>query len=187
MMNKEELLKNALEYIEASQKVKAAKDVLERLRDKIKPAFRKLVRANGKGSRTITFDSSKIMLIPQHKANESAVKKALGGMASNFTDRSFVVDLSLIEARLGQGIAAKVEKDLKQAVSNVLKDNTVNIIMARMATKVVEELNTKAAVASLGKEARRKVMDRTGDILRPYPEGDGYEDKLIAASEWLNK
>jgi hypothetical protein len=34
MMNKEELLKNALEYIEASQKVKAAKDVLERLRDK---------------------------------------------------------------------------------------------------------------------------------------------------------
>jgi hypothetical protein len=181
---KDELKKEAKAYIDASQKLKAAKEVLAERREAIIPAFNKLCRADETGNRTLTFGKSKIMLVPSRKVDETALKAELGPHTDRFTERYLTIQLHLVQSKLGKDVAKQVEQAMRNAVEGVLNDHPT---LRKQALKMVRQLDTAAALASLDKEAQDRVKEEVSESLRPYPEAEGYDEKVEAAAEWLDK
>jgi hypothetical protein len=181
---KDELKKEAQAYIDASQKLKAAKEVLAERREAIIPAFNKLCRADEDGNRTLKFGNSKIMLVPIRKVDEQELKDELGPHADRFTEKYLTIQLHLIQSKLGKDVAKQVEQAIRNAVSTVLSDHQT---LRKQATKLIRQLDTPAALASLDKEAQDRVKEEVSESLRPYPESEGYEKKVEAAAEWLDE
>lgn len=181
---KDELRKETEAYIGASQKLKAAKEVLEERRDAIIPAFNKLCRADENGNRTLKFGKSKIMLVPSRKVVEGLLKEELGPHTDRFTEKYLTIQLHLIQSKLGKDVAEQVKEAVREATAKVLADHQT---LRKQAVKTVRRLDVPAALASLDKDAQDRVKEEVGESLRPYPEAEGYDEKVEAAAEWLDK
>lgn len=182
---KEELEKAAEAFIEASQSVKAAQEVLRHQRDAIIPAFNKLCRADEDGNRTISFGptkTTKIMLVPSRKVDEAALRSCLGADTHRFTERHLTVALHTIQHKLGAAMAERVERAIRDAVTNLLQDEPT---LLRNAVKATRVLDVEAALASLPKDVQKEVKVEVGQTLRPYPERQGFRGKIKAALKWL--
>jgi hypothetical protein len=181
-MEKAQLLKEAEAYVDASQRVKAVKDVLAEKRDQIVPLFKKFVKPDENGNRTLEFGDAKISLVPQRKVDEEALKALLGPEATRFTTRLLVVSTHLIRQQEGAAIAAEAEEVVKNALRGFLEVER----LPRRAVTTVTEFDTEAALASLPKEKRRDVKEVVTYTLRPYPEKKGFAQKVKAAWAWLS-
>jgi hypothetical protein len=180
---KDELMKAGMAYIDASQKLKAAKDVLAERREAIIPAFNKLCRADENGNRTMEFDGSKIMLVPARKVDEQALKAKLGIDATRFIERHLVISVHTISHRVGVDKAKDIVDDIKAVLDEHLSSEPT---LLRNAVKTVRELDTDAALASLGSEDQDEVKIEVSQTLRPYPAKEGFDKKVEAAKEWLD-
>jgi len=181
--SKDNLRKEARAYIDASQKLKAAKEVLAERREAIIPAFNKLCRADENGNRTMEFDGSKIMLVPARKVDEQALKAKLGCEATRFIERHLVVSIHTISHRVGVDKAKDIVDDIKAVLDEHLASEPT---LLRNAVKTVRELDTEAALASLDSEDQNEVKVEVSQTLRPYPAKEGYDKKIRAATEWLD-
>lgn len=180
--NKEELEKRSRAFIESSQRVKAAQDVLKHERDAIIPAFNQFCRADEDGNRTIEFGPAKIMLVPQRKVDETSLRAKLGSDVHRFTERTLTISLHTIQHKLGEEVAKKVAEEIVNAVNKALGEEPTLIKNAIKATRI---LDVDAAFASLSKEDQKDVKVEVSQTLRPYPERQGFSSKIKAAIRWL--
>jgi hypothetical protein len=180
--NKDELLEAAEAFIDASQRVKAAQEVLKQSREAIIPAFNKFCRADEDGNRTLEFGPTKIMLVPYKKVDETALRARLGTDTHRFTKRNLTIALHVIQHKLGAGVACRVEQAIRNAVGNLLQDEPT---LLRDTVKVRRELDVSTALASLPREEQKEVKVEVSQTLRPYPEKQGFRDKIRAAVDWL--
>lgn len=180
-MEKDQFVKDAEIYVDASQKVKAAQEVLREKRDALIPAFKKFVKPDERGNRTLEFGNAKISLVPQRKIDEEALKAKLGPDAARFVERGLGISLHLVRINHGSAVADEVEEAVKEAIRKVLKAD-------RVPAKVVQSVthfDADAALASLPKSERLDVKETVTFTLRPYPEKEGFEEKVAKAEEWL--
>lgn len=182
-MDKTQLVKEAEAYVDASQRVKAVKEVLQAKRDELIPAFKKFVKADEKGNRTLEFGEAKISLVPQRKIDEEALKAVLGPDAARFQEHGIGISLHLIQISHGKETARQVEEAVKVAVRETLG---VDRLPPKVA-QVVHYFDADAALASLPKEDRRDVKEITTFTLRPYPEKRGFTEKVKAAWAYLSR
>ena len=182
MKDREQLEKEALRYIDASQMLKAAEKVLEERREALVPAFKKFLKPDEKGSRTLEFGDSKIALVPARKIDEEALKAAIGPEAARFTERIFTVSSHLIRVNEGAEKAQEVEEAVKAAIRKVLKREH----LPAKVVQVHQGLDTEAALAFLPKDERLDVKEITTYSLRPYPEKKGFKAKKESAQNWLD-
>ena len=179
---KDELMKAAEAYIEASQSVKAAQEVLNRARDAIIPAFNKLCRADEDGNRTLDFGPTKIMLVPSRKVDETALKAKLGSDATRFMERHLAIALHTIQHRMGVNKAKDIADDIKAVLDEHLSGEPT---LLRNVVKTIKEFDKNSALASLSSEDQKEVKVEVTQTLRPYPERQGFRAKVTAALEWL--
>jgi hypothetical protein len=180
--SKEELEKCALAFIEASQRVKAAQDVLKHQREAIIPAFNQFCRPDTDGNRTLEFGPTKIMLVPSREVDEQLLRDKLGSDVHRFTTRYLTIALHTIQGKLGEGSAMEVESAVREIISRKVGDEPTLI---KNSVRVVKELDVDAALASLPRDDQKKVKVETNQTLRPYPEKQGFGTKLKAAIKWL--
>jgi len=180
--NKEELEKRSHSFIESSQRVKAAQEVLQHERDAIIPAFNQFCRPDEDGNRTISFGPTKIMLVPQRKVDEAALRAKLGSDVHRFTERTLTISLHTIQHKLGEEVAQKVAEAVASAVEKVLGGEPT---LVRNSVKATRKLDVDAALASLPKDQQKEVKVEVSQTLRPYPERQGYASKVKAALRWL--
>lgn len=182
-MDKEKFVKDAASYIDASQLVKAAQEVLGEKREELIPAFKKFIKPDEKGNRVLEFTGhSKISLVPQRKVDEEALKTKLGPDAARFTERAMVISTNLIRINYGAEVAAEVEEVIKETIRKTLQ-------VGRIPAKVVQTIShfdSEAALASLPKDERLDVKETVTFTLRPYPQKAGYKEKVEDAKTFLN-
>ena len=167
IQTKDQLREQAEAYIVASQKLKAAKEVLEARRDAIIPAFNKLCRADENGNRTLEFGASKIMLVPSRKVDELLLKGELGPHTYRYTEKYLKIQLHIIQSKLGKDVAEQVKKSVREATATVLTDHQT---LQRQAVRSIKQFDVSAALASLDKETQGQMKVEVGETLRPYPE-----------------
>lgn len=180
--NKEELMKVAESFIDASQRVKAAQDVLKHQRDAIIPAFNKFCRADEDGNRTLEFGPTKIMLVPSRKVDETALRARLGADVHRFTERHLAIALHTIQHKLGEEKAKEIADDVLAVLAKHLEEEPT---LLRNTVKTHRVLDVESALASLPKEEQKEVKVEVSQTLRPYPEREGFKAKIRAALKWL--
>ncbi len=180
--NKEELEKRAKAFIESSQRVKAAQDVLKHEREAIIPAFNQFCRADEDGNRTIEFGPAKIMLVPQRKVDETSLRAKLGSDVHRFTERTLTISLHTVQHKLGEEVARQIAEAVGMVISQFLKDEPT---LAKNSIKITKVLDIDAAFASLSREDQKDVKVEVSQTLRPYPERQGFSAKIKAAIRWL--
>jgi hypothetical protein len=180
--NKEELEKAAQTFIESSQRVKAAQEVLKHQRDAIIPAFNKFCRADEDGNRTLEFGPTKIMLVPSRKVDEKALRARLGADVHRFTERHLTVALHTIQHKLGADKAKEIADAVINVVSEALSEEPT---LLRNTLKTHRVLDVDSALASLPREEQKEVKVEVSQTLRPYPERQGFKAKVKAALKWL--
>jgi len=181
-MDKESMLEKAEAYIEASQKVKAAKMVLDEKRQELVPLMRKLIRADEKGNRTLEFENGKVSLVPQRHVDEDALKSALGhSETKRFTERYAIVATHILRTEFGPEVADAVEEQIASAIRKAVDKLRVpaNVL------KVIDKFDTEAAIASLPSDEQAAVKVETSQTLRPYPKKEGFDRKMEEAQNWL--
>jgi len=181
--SKVSLEKEAREYIEASQLLKAAQQVLDAKKAAIIPAFNKFCRPDEKGNRKLEFGPAKIMLVPTRTIDEDELKAVLGQDKRRFTERHFTVALHLIRSKMGEAKMAQVEDAMREAINKLLADEPT---LLRECVKTHSFLDKKAAFAHLSADDQKRVKEQVGETLRPYPEKKGFTAKLKAAIKWLS-
>jgi len=181
-MNEERFKKEAQEYIEASQKLKAAEEVLRVKRETLIPAFKKFLKPDEKGNRALEFGNSKIALVPNRRVDEESLRVAIGPDAVRFTQRILTVSSHLIRANEGSEAAEAVEEAVREAI----RDTLGKLHLPPKVVQVHTGLDTEAALAYLPKAERMGVKEIVTYSLRPYPEKKGYKNKVAEASRWLN-
>jgi hypothetical protein len=180
--SKDELVKAAEAFIEASQRVKAAQQVLKHQREAIIPAFNKFCRADEDGNRTIEFGPTKIMLVPSRKVDEAALRSRLGADTHRFTERHLTVALHTIQHKLGAEKAKEIAEDVLAVLNQHLESEPT---LLKNAVKTHRVLDVDSALASLPKEVQKEVKVEVSQTLRPYPENQGFKAKVKAALKWL--
>jgi hypothetical protein len=188
-MDNKQLREKAESYIDSSQKLKAATTVLKGKRDELVPAFKKLIKPDEKGNRTLDFGAAKVSLVPTRIVDEDALKAELGPEAKRFATSEVVVNNHLIRLQFGAVVAAKIEDRVKKAVrSELVKALGHPKNLSRLPNgvfRVDNGFDLDAAFASLDKPKQREVQVVTSHTLRPYPEKKSFSAKLKAALAWL--
>lgn len=182
MEDRSKFVKDAADYIEDSQKVKAARDLLAEKRDGLIPLFKKFIKPDENGNRELEFDDNKISLVPQRRINEEALKTKLGPDAARFTEHGLGISLHLVRVNHGSDMVKRVEEAIKEAIRTTLK-------MERVPPKVVVEVthfDAEAALASLPKEEQVEVKETVTFTLRPYPEKKGLDKARREAESFLS-
>lgn len=181
-MDKDNFEQDAKVYVDASQKVKAAQEVLREKREALIPLFKKFIKPDEKGNRTLALGGAKISLVPQRQIDEEALKAKLGPDTARFTERGMGVALHLIRVNYGAEVADEVEEAIKETIRKTLQTERV----PAKVVQTVTHFDAEAALASLPKEERLDVKETVTFTLRPYPQKAGYKEKVEDAKTFLN-
>jgi hypothetical protein len=175
------LTREANGYVEASQQLKAAQQVLKDRRNKLEEAMKKKIEPDEKGNRTIELGDAKLALVPNRHIDESLLKKELGPEAKRFNTRELIVSGHLLRLEFGSDMIPKVEEAVKAAVRKALKTET----LPRGVVRTNAKFDLDAAFASLEREEQDRTKVVVSHTLRPYPEKKGFAQKLKDAAKWL--